>query len=222
VYSYDALARVWVILAPPLLASKCGASGVPEMKDRPLSFAERREQLVGSLDTITNALNDYETRGKIYPLRIVAVELRKLIYYKDTRSFRHPLLIDLTRERNFPLIVYRTDPAYAAKVKQMRPIFYTAADHIAVDQHELSQSGTTVDVVLKEIHATVLDQEYSLEDIILAIANMEAAHSDPKRLLILDDFDRVDLGGLPTHYRAVYHMGRVVRDLTSRFLQATV
>jgi len=191
------------------------------MATRRLTFEERREQLVGALNMLINALDHYEAHAQIYSLRAVAQQLYTMLR-KGANS--HPLLIELARERSFPLTIYQTDSAYTEKVMNIGPqppIFYSKGDSIALDSDELRSVATTIDVALKTMHTTVMGQDYTLEQIFLLVADKEARHYDLDRPLILDDLDCVQLGGLPAHYRVVYDMGRVVRDLCARFLQAT-
>jgi hypothetical protein len=80
------------------------------MRDRrQKSFDERRQELVGSIDIISNSLREFETSGKIHSLRIVASQLRALVVFKKkSSSLKHPLLIELAKEKGFPLTIYST------------------------------------------------------------------------------------------------------------------
>ena len=191
------------------------------MARRPKSFEERCQELAGALHIIERAIQDCEQGHGTPPLTAVAIQLRALLI----RAGRNrPLLVELARERNFPLTVYATDPGYLDRITKIAgspPIFYSTVDMLSLEQNPMFPVETTLAEALKLRYVTILDKELSLERVIRLVANTEAAHYDPERPVELDSLDVVGLGGLPAHYRTVYHLGRITRDLGRQFIEAT-
>jgi len=192
---------------------------------RKLSFAERRQQLAESIDIISNAINELERTGKTHMLRAVANQLRALIVNKpESRSLRHPLLLELANERDYPLTVYSGDAGYLDKITEIageKPFFYSSGDALSLDKDEIFKRAISLADAMEELSTTIAGEALTLKEVILHVANTEAAHYDPSTPTILDDLGKIQLGGLPTHYRVIYSLGRLVNKLAQRFLQAT-
>lgn len=192
---------------------------------RKKSFDERRQELAGSIDIISISLREFEQTGKIHLLRIVASQLRALIVYKpQSSSLRHPLLFELAKEKGFPLTVYSTDQGYTDKLKSLfgkSIIFYSTGDPFNLEKDEIYKMPLPFEDAMETLSVEMLGQQLSVKDVLSHVADTEASHYDPGTPPILDELGRVELGGLPTHYRIIYALGRVVRDLGVRFLQAT-
>lgn len=192
---------------------------------RKKSFHERRQELAGSVDIISGALREFEQTGKIHLLRIVASQLRALIVYKShSSSLRHPLLFELAKEKGLPLTVYSTDQGYKDKLKSMfgqSMVYYSTGDPFNLEKDEIYKTPLTLEDAMETLSVEMLGQHLSVKDVLSHVADTEASHYDPGTPPILDELGRVEFGGLPTHYRLVYALGRTVRDLGIRFLQAT-
>lgn len=192
---------------------------------RQKSFDERRQELIESIDIISSSLRELEQTGKGHWLRIVASQLRALIVYKPkSSSLKHPLLFELAKEKGFPLTIYSTDPGYLEKVKSIfgdSLIFYSTGDPFNLEKDEIYNTPLPLEAAMETLSVEVLGQKKSVKDILSDVANTEASHYDPGKPQILDDLSFIELGGLPTHYRIIYALGRLVRDLGIKFLQAT-
>jgi len=183
------------------------------MSRRKKTFDERRKELSDSLCRISQAIAACETSGEIYPLRDVAVQLRALL------ADEHPLLIELAEERNFHLKVFMTDPAYTNKILATKPVIYSTGDAFSLNQDEMFPIEVRLSDGLNALHVVTGGQQLTVKDVIKMVADTEAAHYDPRKPLRLDDLEMVGLGGLPSQYRTIYSVGRVVRDLGNRFLK---
>jgi hypothetical protein len=187
---------------------------------RQRSNDERRKLLSDAINIIDNALQHAENGGGVAPLRVVAGQLRALIV--ETRT-NHPLLVDLANEAGFPLIVYTGRPDFTDFLLSTgaTAIFQGDAMVLEKDKGGPLNYETTLSEAIKTQRTFIGTQSYTLEDIILMIANTEGAHYDPDRPEALDQMDQVELGGLPSQFRTIYGIGRVVRDLGHSLLHRT-
>jgi len=197
------------------------------MRDRrQKSFDERRQELAGSIDIISTSLRELEQTGKIHFLRIVASQLRALVVYKpQSGSLKHPLLIELAKEKGFPLTIYSTDQGYLNRMKTLfgdSMVFYSTGDPFSLEKDEIYNTLLPLEKAMETLSIDMLGQQMSVKDVLSNVADTEASHYDPGTPPILDELGLIGLGGLPTHYRIIYALGRVIRDLGTRFLQATV
>jgi len=61
----------------------------------------------------------------------------------------------------------------------------------------------------------------SIQGVIRLIADTEGVHYDPARPEVLDDLDQMRIMGLPPEYRTIFCLGKIVRDLSAKFIEAT-
>lgn len=187
--------------------------GKHTMSRRKKTFDERRGELSDSLKGITEAISDCEASGEIYRLRDVAVQLRALLMGEN------PLLIELAEVKGFYLKVFITDPVYTAKVLSTNPIFYSTGDAISLCQDNIFPIEVPISEAINALHIVTGGEQLTVKEVIKLVADTEAAHYDRGKPIRLDDLDKVGLGGLPSQYRTIYSVGRVVRDLGDKFLR---
>lgn len=187
------------------------------------SFEERMQELVGSIDIISDSIRKLEQTNNISWLRIVASQLRALIVYKEnSSSFKHPLLFELAKENGFPLTVYVSDQDYLNKIKSMfgdSLIFYSTGDPFSLEQDMIYTTPQSLEDAMETLSVEMLGKQLSVKEVLTDVANTEASHYDPTTPATLDNMKFVELGGLPSHYRIVFALGKVVCDLGYRFLQ---
>jgi hypothetical protein len=195
------------------------------MGNRPLTFAERREQLADGIATIDDAIRGYEDTKRIYHLQNVAAKLRALVVYEaKSNSLNHPLLLELAAERRYPLVLYC---AYAIPAPPFPPsllegmVFDVQTDAFALERDAFYRHEISLDIALDEEHATILGKTHTSKALIRAVAEREAVHYDPKLPPDISNLAIITVDNLPVHYSVVYRMGRIVRELGNRFLQAT-
>jgi hypothetical protein len=189
------------------------------MQKRAKTQSERLEELRGSVGIIKKALGELEKDGDINSLRMVASQLRSLVVYEsNSRTFNHPLLIELAREANYPLTVYTSDPNYCKKISSMTPDLYVGGDSISLQKDEMFQFETNLENALEETYVLTQGETITLKKLIRMIADTEASHYDPDRPVMLDKLSGIVLGGLSSEYRAIYHLGRIVVDLGQKLL----
>lgn len=192
------------------------------MPRRQKSFDERRQELTGALQIIARALRHCEESGQIHPLRVVAVQLRALVVRETSGSLRHPLLFELAHERGFPLVVYTIDPGALDTLRSLPAVqFASQGDSLSLVQEPPFSVETNLEQALQDQHTVINGEKLSLKDIIRLVADTEGAHYDTGRPETLDNLDQLRVLGLPPEYRAIYSLGKLVRDLGFRFVEST-
>lgn len=189
---------------------------------RPKSFDERRQELIGSLTIIGNALRDLEELKKIYPLRVVANQLRALLIYDSrSRSFQHPLMVELAKEKGFSLVVYMVPPDYTDKVLKLKPTFFSGGDVLSLEKEMPFIYETTLESALNMMYIRIDEKDLTLAEVIRDIADTESSHYDPSRPDHMDTLQNFEIGGLPAEYRAIYSLGKLVMNLGFKFVEAS-
>ncbi len=196
------------------------------MTRRVKTFEERRQELIGAIEVISQLLRLFEESGNISFLRSVAGQLRALIVYEPQSSnLRHPLLIELAKEANIPLVVFTIDQevtdtfVYVLQPNDLR--FFSTGDVVSLKQTPPYSVQTVLENVLEATHTIIGKEKLSMKQVIRLVADTEASHYDPSRPETLDNLDTVNIMGLPPEYRTIYSLGNVVRSLGYQVIQRT-
>ena len=190
------------------------------------SFDERRQELSSAIKIISENIRDFEKTREIHHLRTVATQLRALIVLKQqSPSLKHPLMIELAKEKNFPLKVFTLPPDLLktiSEIPDVNPDILVPGDPFSLIKDEVLNTEMALEEAMEQLVIYVKGERKTLKELILTVANTEASHYDPGRPPILDDLGSLQLGGLPTHLRIIYSIGKVVCGLGERLIKATI
>jgi hypothetical protein len=200
--------------------------GDKNMTRRDKSFQERRQELTDALNILSKAIQDYEKSGQVYFLRVVASQLRALVVYEPkSGSLKHPLLIELAKEKGFLLAVYTIDQvAVKGIVNLLGPQldFFSTGDALSLERFPPYLIEVNLEEALEEQHVIIGKEELSIKQVIRLVADTEASHYDPTRPEILDNLDQISIMGLSPEYRTIYNVGKITCDLSHKFIEATI
>ena len=191
----------------------------------PKSFEERKAELIGALDILHSSLDNFDQSRQTYWLKKVAQELRALIVYEPkSGSLRHPLLLELAKEKQYPLLVYVSNFAILRETEQnkdhgMKPKFSWGEKMLSLTS-ESWRTKASLEEVIELPYIVIRAEKHSLKDIIRLVADTEAAHYDPDRPEALAVLQQGEIYGVQVPYMALYELGRIVQLLGERFVSS--